>query len=163
MLLWTSGRGLAALLLATGLALLARDAPKVTFSTDQFATAGQPTSAERAKLDRAATALGLSPAQRPLWDGFAVASLDLAVAEAEVGEALSGRGPAAIWRPDYHGRRERLLARYAAAQAAYRMSLEQLTAVLSPEQARMAVSLLDRPRTWLPAGSSTVSPFRAQL
>jgi hypothetical protein len=75
MLLWTSGRGLAALLLATGLALLARDAPKVTFSTDQFATAGQPTSAERAKLDRAATALGLSPAQRPLWDGFAVASL----------------------------------------------------------------------------------------
>ena len=85
------------------------------------------------------------------------------MAEAEVGQALSGRGPAAIWRPDYHGRRERLLARYAAAQAAYRMSLEQLTAVLSPEQARMAVSLLDRPRTWLPAGSSTVSPFRAQL
>ena len=143
-------RRLAVLFVASGLAvLLARDGLHIPYSTHSFATADRSVAALAADLDRAGRRMGLSEAQQSAWEAFAAAKAELILAEHELAEAMVGRGPAAVWLPDWRGGREALLSRQAAARNVFRACAERLQAVLTPEQRRLAGDLLEWPQPWI--------------
>jgi hypothetical protein len=143
-------RRLAVVFVASGLAiLLARDGLHIPCSTHSFATADRAVLALAADLDRSGRRLRLSEAQQSAWEAFTAAKAELILAEYEMSEAQAGRGPAAVWLPDWRGGREALFSRHAAALKAFRASAERLQAMLTAEQRRLAGNLLEGPQPWM--------------